>query len=254
VASMETADTAEGLRIESVTGVELNLAIAGLGGRSLAFTSDFLIRTVAALAWYFAAMFMLEKVFDTHPAAAAYGYWVGLPSAAIYFLYHPVIEVLMGGRTPGKRMAGIRIVMRDGTPPGIGPLLIRNVFRLLDSLPLLYVVGIVACFITEREVRVGDMAAGTLLVYDEGVEKESVEQLVLQGSAAGLSAAQADLVSDVLARWDALDPQARLQIARQALHRLEPGATLAGTESINEHEALRRLSTLLRPVESVAAP
>jgi hypothetical protein len=160
----------------------------------------------------------------------------------------------MGGRTPGKRMAGIRIVMRDGTPPGIGPLLIRNVFRLLDSLPLVYVVGIVACFITQREVRVGDMAAGTLLVYDEGVEKESVEQLVLQGSAAGLSAAQADLVSDVLARWDALDPQARLQIARQALHRLEPGATLAGTESINEHEALRRLSALLRPAESVAVP
>ncbi len=89
MASMETADTAEGLRIESVTGVELNLAIAGLGGRSLAFTSDFLIRAVAALAWYFAAMFMLEKVFDTQPSEAAYGYWVGLPSAAIYLSLSP---------------------------------------------------------------------------------------------------------------------------------------------------------------------
>ncbi len=251
---METADGAEGLRIESVTGVELNLAIAGLGGRSLAFTSDFLIRTVAALAWYFAAIFLLREVFDSYSSENAFSYWVGLPTATIFFLYHPIIEVLMGGRTPGKRMAGIRIVMRDGTPPGMGALLIRNVFRLLDALPAFYVVGIAACFITRREVRIGDLAAGTLLVYDEGAQQESVEHLVAQGTAAGLSAAQADLIDELLARWDALDPEVRLQIARQALHRLEPGATLERTETINEHDALRRLAALLRPVAGMAAP
>ena len=50
----------------------------------------------------------------------------------------------MRGRTPGKRMAGVRIVARDGGAPSVGALLVRNVFRLIDSLPLLYGVGLVA--------------------------------------------------------------------------------------------------------------
>jgi hypothetical protein len=138
--------------------------------------------------------------------------------------------------------------MRDGSPPGAAPILIRNVFRLLDALPFAYVVGLIACFTTERQVRVGDMAAGTLLIYDEAPTRESVSMLVIQGTAAGLSAAQAELVDDLLARWDMLDPGRRLAIATRAIQQFEPGATADNTAGLNEHEALRRLSALLRPV------
>src|SRR5690606_18924459 len=93
---------------------------------------------------------------------------VALPATAIYLLYHPVLEVAMRGRTPGKRIAGVRVVRRDGGVPGVGALLVRNVFRLVDSLPFLYCVGLTAAVLTEHSVRIGDMAAGTLLVYDDG--------------------------------------------------------------------------------------
>ena len=62
----------------------------------------------------------------------------------MYFLYHFALEIAMHGRTPGKRMAGIHIVTREGGSPGAGALLTRNVFRLVDSLPLLYGVGLVS--------------------------------------------------------------------------------------------------------------
>ena len=70
--------------------------------------------------------------------------FVVAPAAAIYFLYHLVLEMAMHGRTPGKRMAGMHIVARDGSSPSIGALLTRNVFRLVDCFPLVYGVGLVA--------------------------------------------------------------------------------------------------------------
>ena len=91
-----------------------------------------------------------------------------LPAAAIYFLYHPLLEILMQGRTPGKRMAGIRIVTERALTPDAGALIIRNVFRLVDSLPAFYLFGLVVAMFTARQVRIGDLAAGTLLIYDTG--------------------------------------------------------------------------------------
>src|SRR4029077_20735966 len=75
-------------------------------------------------------------------------------------------EIAMRGRTPGKRIAGVHIVARGGSSPGIGALLTRNVFRIVDSFPLLYPVGLITAMITPEHVRVGDIAAGTVLVYD----------------------------------------------------------------------------------------
>src|SRR2546421_10292875 len=73
----------------------------------------------------------------------------------------------MRGSTPGKRMAGVRIVARDGGGPSAGALLTRNVFRLVDSLPLFYGVGLITVVLTRDNLRIGDMAAGTLLVFEQ---------------------------------------------------------------------------------------
>jgi uncharacterized membrane protein SpoIIM required for sporulation len=97
------------------------------------------------------------------------GVWFALvvgPPLAIFLLYHVVLEVLTSGRTPGKRLAALRIVARDGATPNVGALLVRNVFRVIDSLPVVYGVGLVTSMIRADHVRIGDLAAGTLLVYD----------------------------------------------------------------------------------------
>jgi uncharacterized RDD family membrane protein YckC len=243
---MAATPTDEGLRIRSVTGVDFTLPVAGIGGRSFAFVIDLHIRAIGALTWGLIGQAIVGALArdSSRPTAML---WAWVPAAAIYFLYHPIVELLMVGRTPGKRIAGVRVVMRDGSPPAAGPILVRNVFRLIDSLPFAYAVGLIACFVTERQVRIGDMAAGTLLIYDEAPSRESVDMLVRQGTAAGLSAPQAELVDDLLARWEALIPAHRLDIARQMILQFEPGATPENSSTIGEHDALRRLSALLRP-------
>jgi uncharacterized RDD family membrane protein YckC len=160
---------ARNLVVDSVTGVDLALPVAGAGARGFAFVIDWVIRSIAFIAWYGVAALVYNGRWSFAAPLTPDTQWfvfVVIPPAAMYCLYHLVLEITMYGRTPGKRMAGVHIVARDGSPPTIGALLIRNVFRLVDSLPLFYGVGLLATLVTKDQLRVGDMAAGTLLIYD----------------------------------------------------------------------------------------
>ena len=150
----------------SPAGAGTDLPIAGLGGRSYAFLLDWHIRAVVGLAWYAATMWILRREFI--PAETDSIFWCVIlsPSLAIYLLYHAVFEILTGG-TPGKRLAGVRIVDRNGRAPSIGALVARNVLRLIDSL-IFYAVGLASVLLTRQAVRLGDLAAGTFLVYVNG--------------------------------------------------------------------------------------
>src|SRR5215470_17667061 len=86
------------LRIPSVTGVDVELKIAGPGGRSYAFVIDWHIRFLAAVAWFVAALFAVAGELRL-PRPEELGAVVA-PTIVIYFLYHPVLEVLLRGQTP----------------------------------------------------------------------------------------------------------------------------------------------------------
>ena len=210
------------ITLQTVTGVDVELTIAGPGSRSYAFIVDWHIRLLLALTWllvghliYFGGLQM------TREPGSGYVLWVWLPTLFIYFFYHPVLEVAMRGRTPGKRIAGVRLVTREGDIPGAGALLLRNVFRLLDSLPVCYLVGLVTVVFTDHHVRVGDLAAGTLLVMDHDSSRDLVRKH--RGApSSGLTPQAADLIQELLDRWPALDEQNRATIARTLLARVEP--------------------------------
>ena len=138
----ETGGRPERLHVASATGVDLALRIAGLGGRSYAFVIDWHIRVAAAIAWLGIGSLLLFGDLLPRAGGGAALYGVLLPALAIYALYHPVLEVAMGGQTPGKRLAGLRIVTLDGRVPTTGALVVRNLLRLVDSLPALYAVGL----------------------------------------------------------------------------------------------------------------
>lgn len=89
-----------------------------------------------------------------------------LAFAAITLAYYFVGEAA-GGRTPGKQLVGLRVVRTDGTPAGPGPILVRTLLRLVDSLPALYLVGFVVMLATGRQQRLGDLAAQTHVVADD---------------------------------------------------------------------------------------
>ena len=217
---MKDLDVAQSAKLDTQVayGVDMSLSVAGLGGRSYAFVIDWHIRALLAGAW--ALLILLgtiigEEAFGIEKASPARTLLMWVPALLVYLLYHPVLEVLMHGSTPGKRMAGVRVVDISGHPPTTGAIIIRNVFRMVDSLPSMYLIGIIATIFTGNRVRLGDLAAHTVLVYDEQVGKKALDAAVNVRSTkeGSLSEQDAELVTELLTRWHQLDQEMRIKLA-----------------------------------------
>ena len=232
-----------------MTGVDVALDIAGVGSRSYAFIIDWHIRLLLALAWLCGAWLLVKAFGVALPSMTATPRALGIsavaPAIGIYLLYHPVLEVVLRGRTPGKRRAGVRIVTRQGGTPGTGALLIRNIFRLLDSLPVFYLLGLGSCLITEQRVRIGDLAAGTLLVIDSESAAKTLAQLGSMVAHSGLPPVLVELMHDLLERWEGLDIARRDELARSILSRADPSAPAAEFAALTDAELSRRLRAWL---------
>jgi len=224
----------EVLTIRTVDAVEVHLERAGIGSRAYAFLIDWHIRLLAALAWFFIAIYVIGVNLKEGLTTLSYG--AVIPAALIYFLYHPVLEIATQGQTPGKRWIHLRIVTTDGATPGFGALLMRNVFRLLDSLPAFYALGLLAMLCTRDQVRIGDLAAGTLVVYDSPALAERLAQAAVHD---GAPARVAPLLEEWLARWDEIDPAQRDDIARTLLRKVTAADDGRGLDSIALRERVR---------------
>src|SRR5581483_6934301 len=108
----------------------------------------------------------------------------------VVFAYDVPFELLNGGRTAGKMAAGIRVVGVGGEPVSFFASMIRNIVRIADILPGVYLVGATAILATERDQRLGDLAAGTIVVRDK-----------FPGLPAG-AAAPITVPADAVATWD----------------------------------------------------
>lgn len=219
------------LAVESATGLPITLTLAGPGARSFAFVIDLHLRFILAIGWWVIGCFatlgglpIAGSGLDTDSLPYIFG--VVVPAFLFYFLYHPVIEVAMHGCTPGKRIAGVRIVTRAGLSPGIGALLIRNVFRLVDSLPGVYCVGLISTFVTADSVRIGDLAAGTVLVYDRADGRSSKHDFAPELTSGKVAPQLAELIDDLLTRWPSLDRPTRMQLGQKLLQCVDPAAAL----------------------------
>ena len=179
-AAVRVPDAAPVLSIASATGVDARLVIAGPGARSLAFVLDWMIRTaLASIYLLLASKILLGNFrFDIGPDDETTWYLAGaMPATAIYFLYHLILEPLMAGRTPGKRLAGLRVLTPEGQVPTVGALITRNIFRIIDSMPLFYVVGLLFVFFGRQHLRLGDLAAGTVLTIERAPFLEKLAAL-----------------------------------------------------------------------------
>ena len=237
------AHAADSLVVDSVTGVDVSLAVAGTGARSLAFLIDLLIRTLLVTAWYVIATLIYNRRWSLATPDDPDGTWylyVAMPATLIYLLYHTVLELAMRGRTPGKRMAGIRIVARNGSVPTVAAQLVRNVFRMIDSFPVGYGVGLFTCLVTRDHVRVGDLAAGTLMIYEN---RNTLAARSLPSMSHGpLDVATSELVGELLERWSALDSSARVRLARSLLERVTGSVPEASATETALREQLERLA------------
>lgn len=242
---MTLARAAHDLVVDSVTGVDVSMAVAGTGARALAFLIDLVIRALLVTAWYVIATLVYNGRWSLQAPIDPEGSWylyVALPATGIYTLYHVVLEIAMRGRTPGKRMIGVRLVTRNGAVPSAAAFIVRNVFRLVDSFPVGYGVGLITSLVTREHVRVGDLAAGTLLVYEHRHALDA-EKITVKSGAGRLDLATMEVASELLGRWGTLDMHVRGQLARTLLSRV--GGARAVDESATDAGLREKLEQLL---------
>ncbi len=135
-------------------GVELDLRIAGPVPRAYAWLVDFLLRFGAAIALISVLAFLGQ---------AGQGIFL-----ILWFLiewFYPVVFEVWRGATPGKQAFDLVVLHDDGTPVTLASSLTRNLLRFVDFLPFLYAFGLIFMLLSRDSKRLGDMAAGTIVVY-----------------------------------------------------------------------------------------
>ena len=144
-------------QVETPEGIDLPLRPAGLMVRALAFAIDLGLRGLI-VGLLFIVLAFLGKL------------GAGLGSILLFVVswwYMVLFEVLNQGRSPGKQCLGLRVVQDDGTPIGWSASLLRNLLRFVDMLPFGYFLGAISCLQHPTFKRLGDLAAGTLVIYRE---------------------------------------------------------------------------------------
>jgi uncharacterized RDD family membrane protein YckC len=143
------------IAVETPEGIDLHLHPAGVVPRALAWLIDLMLRLV--LLWMLAAGLALL-------GRTGLGFYL-LALFAVLWLYPVLFELLWHGQTPGKRALGLRVLNADGTPVGWVASSSRNLLRTVDMLPLGYALGTLCSMADPRSRRLGDLAAGTLVVH-----------------------------------------------------------------------------------------
>jgi len=143
------------------------------------------------------------------------------------FGYYTFFELILNGQTPGKRALRLRVIRDDGTPALPLDIVVRNLVRIVDALPGVYVVGGLAAMFSAQHRRLGDMAAGTIVVkegeidYRAAADRRDSPQLASATIAnAALSAEERRLVRGFLQRRVELLPDARQRLAENLAARL----------------------------------
>jgi len=156
------------LNIDTPELVDIQLPLAGIGSRFIALLVDMLI--------WFAGFIVLAIVLAIFlPGIEAFSkiseQWAVAAAIFMLFLlfwgYFTLFEAFWNGRTPGKRVARIRVIQRSGRAISLFESMARNLVRYVDMQPFpMYAVGVIAIFTTRQHQRLGDLAAGTLVVRD----------------------------------------------------------------------------------------
>jgi uncharacterized RDD family membrane protein YckC len=160
MAAIEKLDTLQA--VELAEGIEIRLRMAGPMLRAGAYLIDFLIRgtvlVVGGIIIGFAGIAIGERVAGGVMLLA----WFLLD-----WLYPVFFEAGKRGATPGKRVLGLRVVQETGSPITFGQSVVRNFLRFIDGMPFFtYGFGLTSCLATKRFQRLGDLAAGTVVIYD----------------------------------------------------------------------------------------
>lgn len=206
------------LVLVSPENIAFEYRLAGPAPRAVAFLIDLtLLGAVAVLTLMFCTVV---------GQGALFGFWL----AGVFFLWwggSAAVEVLANGQTPGKRVLGIRVVSHDGLSINVSQSILRNFLRAIDLAPP-FLPGLVSMVVTSRLQRLGDLAAGTIVVVDRAASAagpprvDSGHNLVAELVPVGFtpSLALVEALADYVGRRRVLGPARRQEIASIAGRRL----------------------------------
>ena len=205
------------------------MPLAGIGSRFLAIALDTLIQFALYLVAgiiFFLILGLGASVmwFIPQTIGPALGIFIIF---AIYWGYFAIFEILWKGQTPGKRVAGIRVIKESGRPINAFEAVGRNFLRVVDVLPGVYAVGVVCMMCNKQSRRLGDFVAGTVVVHEKPTEavKPAWSTAAQTGDTASnlgqVTAEELVLIETYLSRRLELDPQVRLPAAIKIAERLK---------------------------------
>lgn len=222
-------DSFDQLKIDTPEQIALELPLAGIGSRFLAIAIDTLIQV---------ALYLLTGLIFLLLIPAGFSLFAFLPKTlgpaiaifigfSIYWGYFAVFEVIWKGQTPGKRVAGIRVIKESGRPVNAFEAIGRNLMRAVDIMPGIYGVGLVCMMLNKESRRLGDYVAGTVVVHEKPSEQvrptwnTAAESVTASGGIAQVTPEELVLIETYLSRRFELEPEVRLRTAIQIAERIK---------------------------------
>jgi uncharacterized RDD family membrane protein YckC len=169
---MDTYQYKDQLSIDTPEQVSLSFPIAGLGSRILAHLADLALQGAAYVILVLLAILAFSRqIGSLNQLSDRQGKWLvaGLLFANFLFFwgYYTFFEAFWNGQTPGKRWTNLRVIKDSGRQITLFESMSRNLIRIVDYLPSMYIVGIIAILISKENKRLGDLLAGTIVVRQE---------------------------------------------------------------------------------------
>lgn len=253
--------------IDTPESVHFAYEVAGIGNRFIAALIDttilfallILLNLLVLVALNLLGDLALDSLFADEPPSWLGGLTIAfyaLTNFAIYWGYYILFELLWNGQTPGKRFVKIRVLRLDGNPAGFVEVLLRNLVRPVDFLPGGYGLGLLVMLLNEKGRRLGDFAAGTLVIRElatvsldalaaattSRLQKTDESLLLAFPEIRRLSSAEYELIQETLARFR------RGAISHRAVERL------AGTVAVRlQSQAPQGWESALKFLRQVAA-
>jgi uncharacterized RDD family membrane protein YckC len=201
--------------------VNLQYDIAGIGSRGAAAMVDTVIQAIALFVLILAG----SAAIGVGASFASLGQYADVALLALFVLavfaitngYYMLFEILWSGQTPGKRLVGVRVLRENGYSIRPIDVVIRNLVRIVDWLPLVYGVGVLTMLLNQRSRRLGDFASGTIVVREasRGASRIVISPRLAESPGVALSSSDASLVRDFLIRRGSMNVAARGDIARR---------------------------------------
>ena len=273
-------ETPDQLTIDTPEQVAIRFPIAGIGSRFLALLADSVVQGIA----YAILFFIFFLILTSAPRLAgiivdrAGEKWLIAAILLVVFLlrwgYYTVFEAFWNGQTPGKKLCKLRVIRDSGRQITFFESMTRNLIRAVDSLPGFYAIGIVTMLCNRRSKRLGDFAAGTLVVHERAAEPPlwggSASRTITAGAFAATPAPPpvadpnaVDLPADAVARLTAddlnvidhffaraidIDIARRHALAERLAQQMTAKMGIAMPEGVTPERVLESIARILRGI------